>query len=162
MTTLLGSLYDLLFAVATSAAMIGLAVALFGVRLDVAPGGGPLLLIGLTSTVLFLLIGDDRRGVHHGLQTHWAVSAGCRHDHRLRRGVWFPLQLLPRPLEIAANLLPFTWAVDVLRLTILAGEQPVLQCTVLTGSALLCLPLSLWTFHRCARRTRRDGSLGFY
>jgi ABC-2 type transport system permease protein len=163
LTTLLGSLYDLLFATATSACMITLGVVAFGVRFDIAPGGVPILVVGLAATVLlfsslgmlaaaFALVFKRTGPLLQAVSTVIAFASG----------VWFPLQLLPRPLEIAANLLPFTWAVDSLRLTVLAGARPVLQCTVLAISAAALLPLSLVVFHRAARRTRRDGTLGFY
>ena len=77
-------------------------------------------------------------------------------------GVYYPVQLLPHDLRIVADTLPFTWALQVLRTTLLQGEVPLARLTELAGSAALALPLAVVVFSAALRRARRAGTLAQY
>lgn len=80
-------------------------------------------------------------------------------------GTMFPIQTLPRPLELFARALPFTYAIDGMRRALLEGQSLVtiaptlgilfLFTAVLLPVALACLSISLL-------RARQNGTLSFY
>ncbi len=77
----------------------------------------------------------------------------------LLAGVYFPTEVLPGPLEVIAEALPFTWGIDVLRAALLQGEVAGARLGLLVGFAVVSLPLSLWLFGLSIDRARRQGSL---
>jgi ABC-2 type transport system permease protein len=77
-------------------------------------------------------------------------------------GVYFPVQLLPGALEFLANLLPFTWGLDVLRGSLLSGESDVGRLGLLVGFDAAALPCALLLFNVGLRRAKRAGSLAQY
>lgn len=78
----------------------------------------------------------------------------------LLAGVYFPIEVLPGPLLAVANLLPFTWGVDVMRAALLRGELATDRLLLLVGFAAAALPVSLWLFARSVDHARRRGTLG--
>ena len=80
----------------------------------------------------------------------------------LLSGVFFPIALLPRPLQWLSEAIPLTWALDVLRQTLLAGEVPVQRIAFLVGASFIAVPISLWIFRLSVLRARQDGSLALY
>ena len=83
----------------------------------------------------------------------------------LLAGVLFPVELLPRPLELLAQLLPFTHALEGLRLAVLRGASPSAvggSCLSLVVLAAVLLPLGWTAFRRGLERARREGTLTRY
>lgn len=76
--------------------------------------------------------------------------------------IYYPVDILPRPLQFLANLLPITWAADALRAALLDGDVLVSRLVPLIVAACLAVPLSLWAFGLALDRARRDGSLTHY
>jgi ABC-2 type transport system permease protein len=77
----------------------------------------------------------------------------------------FPVQSLPRPLELLARAVPLTYAIDGMRNALLEGQsirQMAPTLAALAGFALLLLPLALAALSLSLRRARRDGTLSFY
>ena len=74
-------------------------------------------------------------------------------------GVYFPTDVLPTPLEVIAESLPFTWGIDVLRSALLQGELAGTRLGMLVGFAVVSLPVSLWLFGLSIDHARRRGSL---
>lgn len=77
-------------------------------------------------------------------------------------GVFFPVAVLPAPLQVAAQWLPLTHALEGLRLALLqgAGGSDLLQpLSTLAICAAVLVPLSILAFGAAVRRARRDGSL---
>jgi ABC-2 type transport system permease protein len=77
-------------------------------------------------------------------------------------GVYFPLQVLPHWLQIAAQFLPFTHALEGLRQAVLNGKglgdlSP--QVVILSLFAAVLLPLSLAFFALTVRQAQRLGTL---
>jgi ABC-2 type transport system permease protein len=78
-------------------------------------------------------------------------------------GVFYPLDVLPAPLQSAAHLLPVTSAVEAMRATLLHGRTlfdvgP--QLAALAAFVIAGIPLSLAVFAAGLRRARVTGSLG--
>lgn len=80
-------------------------------------------------------------------------------------GTMFPIQSLPRPLEILSRALPLTYAIDGLRRALLDGQTVIAMAptlAVLAGFGLVLLPLALVALSLSLRRARQDGTLSFY
>lgn len=77
----------------------------------------------------------------------------------LLAGVYFPIEVLPGPLRAVADVLPFTWGVDVMRAALLRGELAVNRLLLLVSFAAVALPASLWLFRRSVDHARRRGTL---
>jgi len=80
-------------------------------------------------------------------------------------GTMFPVQSLPRPLELLARALPLTYAIEGMRKALLDGQSvadmaPTL--VILAGFATVLLPLTLATLSWSLQRARQNGTLSFY
>jgi ABC-2 type transport system permease protein len=163
LSVLAGSLYDLLYATASSVVTVAAAVLLFDVRFDVRPAGIPLVAAGAVATfVLFASLGMLVAAYTLVFKRVGAILTIMTASLAFMAGVFFPIDLLPRPVAVVAEVLPFTWAVDLIRLTLLAGELPVGRLAVLAASALLVAPITIYVFERATLWTRRRGTLGQY
>lgn len=100
-----------------------------------------------------------------------AIQKGSALVWLLGSGVWFltgtlfPVATLPRPLQILAEMIPITHALDGMRLALLqdatwsALAEPI---AILALFSLALLPLSLLVFSFTLRRARLQGTLSFY
>ncbi len=80
-------------------------------------------------------------------------------------GVMFPIQTLPRPLQLLARMIPLTYAVDGMRRALLDGQSVVTLAptlAALAGFGLVLLPLALTGLSLSVRRARQNGTLSFY
>ncbi|MGB7330236.1 MAG: ABC transporter permease, partial [Terriglobales bacterium] len=80
-------------------------------------------------------------------------------------GTMFPVQSLPRPLELLARAVPLTYAINGMRNALLEGQsirEMAPTVAALAGFGLLLLPLALAGLSLSLRRARRDGTLSFY
>jgi ABC-2 type transport system permease protein len=163
LSVMLGSLYDLLYATASAILTVAIAVVFFEVRFDVRPAGVPLAAAGVGATLaLFASLGMLVAAFTLVFKRSGALLAIMTAGLAFLAGVFFPVDLLPRPVAVLAELIPLTWAVDLVRLTVLAGELPVGRLFVLTGAALLAAPLSIAIFERATSHTRQSGTMGQY
>lgn len=80
----------------------------------------------------------------------------------LLSGVYFPVQVLPRWLQLIAEASPFTWTLDILRAALLRNETDLRHLVALLPAAAFILPAGLFLFERALQKARRDGSLGQY
>jgi ABC-2 type transport system permease protein len=83
----------------------------------------------------------------------------------LMAGALFPVNALPRPLQLLSNLLPFTHSLTGMRLAIFeAGNSVALlrQIESLVLFSIVLLPLGLAFFTWTVRRARQCGTLSFY
>lgn len=80
-------------------------------------------------------------------------------------GTMFPIQSLPRSLELMARAIPLTYAIEAARKALLQGQSvtsiasPLLA---LLGFSLVLLPLALCGLSYSLHRARQDGTLSFY
>jgi ABC-2 type transport system permease protein len=80
-------------------------------------------------------------------------------------GTMFPIQTLPRPLELLARAVPLTYAVDGMRQALLEGHSVKSMAPTLAALAafgIVLLPLSLTLLSLSLRRARQNGTLSFY
>jgi ABC-2 type transport system permease protein len=159
---LLGSaLWPYLWALVQSVALVIIAVALMGVHLDVDPLGTVVagLLMVASLAAVGLLISAVVLSTKRGDAITLAVSTGAM----LLGGLYYPVSVLPQPLQSIAEALPIWHATEALRLALLRGEGvggltadlwPVALFTV------IALPLSLWAVEGAVELCRRRGTLG--
>ena len=79
-------------------------------------------------------------------------------------GVYFPVAILPEGLRQIAGWLPFTYALEAVRKSLIQGvslEEISGDLIVLFGFSLLILPLGLAFFRWAFRKARLHGTLGF-
>ncbi len=80
-------------------------------------------------------------------------------------GAYFPIQVLPHWLQNVSFLIPITYSLDALRLTMLKGysvqmvERPLLTLGLMTA---VLLPISLVVFAAMVRKGRKEGTLMQY
>jgi ABC-2 type transport system permease protein len=77
-------------------------------------------------------------------------------------GVYYPLSVLPLPMQIAGAASPLTYALQGIRGSLLAGagvqaQLPTIGILLLMGA--LMIPLSLWVFSWAEKRAKRLGLL---
>ena len=77
-------------------------------------------------------------------------------------GVYYPLTVLPLPMQIAGAASPLTYALEGIRNSLLAGagiqaELPIIG--ILLGMGAVMIPLSLWVFSWAENRAKRLGLL---
>lgn len=77
----------------------------------------------------------------------------------LLAGVYFPISVLPAPLQAVAEILPFTWGVDVMRAALLRGELAAGRLGLLVAFGVVALPVALWLFRIAIDHARRQGTL---
>ena len=75
-------------------------------------------------------------------------------------GVYYPVEMMPGWLAQIAQVLPFTWAVDVIRDVLLHGTYPLGKIAGLYAAAAIFLPVSCMLLNRSVNRARRSGTLG--
>jgi ABC-2 type transport system permease protein len=80
-------------------------------------------------------------------------------------GAMFPIQSLPRPLELLARAVPLTYAIDGMRRALLEGQSIAAMAptlAALAGFGAVMLPLALAGLALSLRRARQNGTLSFY
>jgi ABC-2 type transport system permease protein len=151
--------FDLLRAGASAAATLLVAM-LFGLRLQLGFGTAVGVLIGLPALVAtFAAVGVVVASCAVIFKQVTALLGMVTAVIALLAGVYFPVDVLPAPLQLLANLLPFTWGIDVLRAGLLQGELAVGRLALLVGFAVVALPLALWLFGHAVDFARRRGTL---
>ena len=80
-------------------------------------------------------------------------------------GVFYPIEVLPDWLQVIARLIPITYALRAMRLSLLSGASWVElapDLLVLAAFAVVLFPLSLFVFRRAVEWARGEGSLAHY
>ena len=77
-------------------------------------------------------------------------------------GVYYPLSVLPLPMQIAGSISPLTYALDGIRKSLLNGtglqaELPTIGILLVMGAVMI--PASLWVFSWAENRAKRLGLL---
>ena len=80
-------------------------------------------------------------------------------------GVLFPVEILPPWLQFIAALLPITYAMEAMRLSLLTGAEWAELWPQILALLIFCLvlgPISLFSFRYAVRRARAEGTLAHY
>lgn len=80
----------------------------------------------------------------------------------LLAGVYYPISVLPGWLEPVSRILPLTYALDAMRLSVLQGyslSELGSDVLILLGFTLILTPLSFLIFQRALKRAKVEGSL---
>ena len=112
----------------------------------------PLMGLGIFTSILSLLSPEK------GEQMSIAVQGILL----LVSGVYYPLSVLPLPLQIVGELSPLTYTLDAIREALLRGahlpeELSTIGLLLLMG--LILVPAAFWSFSRAERRAKRLGLL---
>ena len=157
------ALFDALWAILWAAVLVVLAVLFFGVSL--APTVGSLLAAGVAivaSGALFLGVGAALAGftvvfkAAGGIVSIYVTAVG------VLCGVYYPTSVLPAPLRTLSDLIPLTWAVDVLRRALLDGEVEWGRLGLLVGAGVLAMPIGVLVFEAAVKRAMKAGTLAQY
>jgi ABC-2 type transport system permease protein len=142
---------------------VGSGMLLFAPPLKLSAVGGAAVLV--LSLLIAAAIGLIAAGLQISIQKGSAVLWLFGSCAWLMAGTLFPVNALPRPLQLLSNLLPFTHSLTGMRLAIFeAGNSVALlrQIESLFLFSLVLLPLGLVFFTWTVRRARQCGTLSFY
>jgi ABC-2 type transport system permease protein len=98
--------------------------------------------------------------IHKGSAALWLLGSTAW----VISGTLFPVRVLPRPIEIAAQLLPVTHSLAAMRLAVTSASSPALmrEIGVLVAFSMVLVPASMFFFSWTLRRARQFGTLSFY
>ncbi|MBI2677674.1 MAG: ABC transporter permease [Candidatus Koribacter versatilis] len=80
-------------------------------------------------------------------------------------GAMFPINALPRTLQLVSRAIPFTYSIHGLRATLVAGSSlgdVSTDIVALAAFAAVLLPIGTGVFALALRRARQQGTLSFY
>jgi ABC-2 type transport system permease protein len=157
-------LYDLLQTLVTQIIMIILAVILLDFRVvfdPIATPGAALALV--TCVIVYASIGLSLAGITLVVKQGGSSITTLLFTSIMFLGaIYYPVEVLPRPLQIIARCLPFTWAVETLRAALFTGDLLIGRLALLIIAAILAAPSSVWFFNKSLDRARREGTLSQY
>jgi ABC-2 type transport system permease protein len=157
------SAYDLLRGAVSGVFVLLAAVVIFGLDLDTGPGSLAIAALAMVGSLgLFAVLAVVVAALIVVLKRVTALLGMALTGLALLGGVYFPVEVLPDPLEAIAKASPFTWALDVLRASLLGGDVDPVQLAGLFASVAVLLPASLAGFAWALRRARRTGTLASY
>lgn len=135
----------------------------FGLRPDVTVGSALAAAAGVVGLMgIFAALGILVAAFTVTFKQAGPLSALVATGLSLLGGVYFPVDLLPAPVELAANALPFTWGVDVVRAGLVTGQVEQDRLLLLVVATVVSIPLALWVFGLSIRQAKRRGTLGHY
>jgi ABC-type polysaccharide/polyol phosphate export permease len=77
-------------------------------------------------------------------------------------GVLYPVALLSPLLRHVADILPFTWALEVMRAGLLGGQADYLRLVEVWAFTVVIYPIAILVFTHALNRAKRLGSVGQY
>lgn len=155
--------YDVLRAMFSGVTFIVLAVLIFGLDLSVNASSSLALLVAVpASFALFTALGIAVAGLTIVVKQTLKLVSFLLTGVAVLSGVYFPISVLPPPLEAIAKVLPFTWTLDVFRAALLGGDVSTTKVVLIVFCAGLALPLSIRLFGFAVSYAKRQGSLAQY
>ncbi len=137
---------------------------LLGLDLSQANVWGALVSL-ILSIVAFASIGIITASVIMVIKRGDPITAVFGNLANIIGGVFYPVEILPDWLQFLANLLPITYALRAMRLSLLTNatwQQLSPDLLVLLLFCLILFPISLFLFRYAVNRARADGSLAHY
>ncbi|MHB1599771.1 MAG: ABC transporter permease, partial [Acidimicrobiales bacterium] len=155
--------YELVFSSVTSFGTVAIAAAFFGLRFDASTTSAIVAVLAiLGSLVLFCAMGIAFSGFVLVFKRGEGVMSLVTAAFSLLGGVLYPIQLLPAALRLVAEVLPFTWVLEVLRAALLDRTSEWLRLGEVWIAGAVLVPLAIWVFHVSLRRARHKGTLAQY
>lgn len=121
--------------------------------------------VGVLSVLIAAAIGMFAAGlqiaVHKGSAVLWLLGSSAW----VLAGTLFPVSVLPRPVQVLAQLMPITHALNGMRLALLPQAGAALVAHEIQALSLFCvllLPASLLFLSWTLRRARQLGTLSYY
>jgi ABC-2 type transport system permease protein len=155
------SLFPLAYACVTAVLSLGLACAVFGLKLhwSTVPASIPVIALallaftpfGLLFAAVTIVVKQDNVG------TSWVIAVLS-----LVGGLYFPVYLLPQWAQVAGRLQPFTPATNLLRHFLVGSPlaDPVgLSLLKLAAFAIVLLPMSIFVLGASVRLGQRRGTI---
>ncbi|MGH9307426.1 MAG: ABC transporter permease [Acidimicrobiales bacterium] len=163
MSVLASASYRVVYASVSAFLTLMVAVAFFGLRFHTSPLGF-LLSVGdlLATIVVFCSAGLVFAAFVVVFKRGEMITGLAATALSILGGVYYPVSLLPTPLRDLANVLPFTWALEVLRGGLLGHRLPVAPFVELCIFALVALPAAIAIFDRALDHARRHATLAQY
>jgi ABC-2 type transport system permease protein len=160
---LFSAAFDLLRATFFASVMIAAAIVLFGLRLDTDVVGVLVALVTLVGAIgVFAAVGMLLAAFTVIYKQSSAALQIASTGVGVLSGVYFPLETFPEGVQVIANLIPMTWAVDVTRSALLEGTIETDRFLLLLAAAVVLLPAALVVVDRAVVKARRQGTLGQY
>jgi ABC-2 type transport system permease protein len=98
--------------------------------------------------------------IHKGSAVLWVLGSGAW----LMSGTLFPVEALPKPVQMVAYVIPFTHSLTAMRLAMLGGSLAAVarELGILAVFALILVPTGIMFFSWMVRQARQNGTLSFY
>jgi ABC-2 type transport system permease protein len=162
--TVLGSVaFPALWASVVAIFTVLVAVAGFAMRFHATVGSALVACLGMVvALLLFAAIGVGLASLVVVFKFNLPVTTTVATAFSLLGGVYYPVRLLPGPLHVLGAILPFTWALNVVRDGLLEHQSAWAELSWLTAATLVLVPVSLWIFTKAVAHSRRTGTLGQY
>lgn len=96
-----------------------------------------------------------------GLPFNWLISS----SFQLLGGIYYPITILPKSLQVISHLLPITYSLRSLRLALLQRYPTAALTQDIFALSIFCivlLPISILFFRFTVRRAKIGGSLSHY
>jgi ABC-2 type transport system permease protein len=141
-----------------------LGVVLLGLRLANANYLAGLVSL-LLSIIAFASIGIIAASIIMIIKRGEPITALLGAAANLIGGVYYPIEILPEWLQFFSKIVPVTYALRAMRLSLLTGAtwaELLPDLLVLTGFTIVLFPLSLISFRWAVERARLDGTLAHY
>lgn len=130
------------------------------VHVSGAACGIVLLLSLLIAGAIGMVAAGLQIAIHKGSAALWVFGSSAW----VLAGTLFPVSVLPRPVQVLAQLLPLTHVLNAMRMAML--EQPsarlVQEIGILAVFCVFSIPASVCFFSWTVRRARQYGTLSFY
>jgi ABC-2 type transport system permease protein len=154
--------YQVVYALITAAITMALAF-WFGLRFHVTALSGLVALADfLGALVIFGCIGMGLAAFVMVFKRGETVTALLIGGLSLIGGVLYPVSLLSTPLRYLADVLPFTWALNVMRAALLGGQSDGITLAEVWIVAVVLVPISFWVFGIALRMAKQKGTVGQY
>jgi ABC-2 type transport system permease protein len=156
-------LYDLVRKLLETVVLVVVAVAVFDADFVVTWEGLTVAVAALVLVVvLFAAMGVAAAGFVIAYKRVQAVIGLVATVIALVGTVYYPANVLPRGLEVVAELNPLTWGLDVIRAALTGTDVEAWQLVLLGVVAALSIPAAAGVIHLAIRRAKRQGTLGAY
>jgi ABC-2 type transport system permease protein len=163
LTVVGGVAYSLLWATLSAVVSVGLAAIGFGLRLNVSLPSALMAVAGLlVSLVLFAGVGVAFASAVVIFKRGGTLGGATATGFSLLGGVYYPVSVLAGPLRWLADVLPFTWALTIIRGGLLERKLFWSQLGLLTLVSVVLVPVSFAVFSAAVRYSRQKGTLGQY